>query len=583
MRFRPLLLAAVGLAAVVASLGAQAPAPRDVPPRSTFANPLNLDYRFVIESLAVHRTAADPLIVLHGDDYYLFASRSGGYWHSPDLKTWTLVVPQGFTPEDYAPAVMVIGRRMYYTAHKMKALYATDDPKGGRWEKVADLDSYADPALFVDDDGRVYLYHGSGLNGSITAVELDPADGFRVKGGPHVLFAADYLRHGWERSGPDHLGAVMAEGFRIGPYVEGSWMTKHDGTYYLQYAAPGTVWKTYGDGVYTAKSPTGPFTYQPYSPFSYRPGGFIGGAGHSGMFRAKDGSWWRVTTMIISVAHKFERRLGIFPAGWDRDGVLRTNTYLGDLPQLLPGVARAPLDDNRAGWMLLSGGKPATASSSLDGRAPALAFDEDIRTWWSARTADAGEWLRVDLGRPSRVFAVQVNFAEQGARVRGRDSTLYHQYLLEGSLDGRTWRPLVGRRRNTTDVPHDYVQLDAPVDVRHVRLTNGHAAARGTFSVRDLRVFGTAPVARPAVVGGVTVQRDAADPRGATIRWRRSPGARGYVVRWGVAPDKLYGEFQVGDVDALTMNTLNLGVTYHFTVDAFNEGGVTPGTAVVTG
>jgi hypothetical protein len=577
----PVLSAALGVVAVAAAVGAQPP--REVPANGTFTNPLNLSYRFVVESLAVHRTAADPLIVPHGDDYFLFASRSGGYWHSPDFRTWTLVVPRGFSPEDYAPAVMVLNGRMYYTAHKMKALYATDDPKGGQWEKVADLESYADPAFFVDDDGRVYLYHGSGLNGTITAVELDPRAGFRVIGGPHVLFAANHVDHGWERSGPDHLGAVMAEGFRIGPYVEGSWMTKHDGTYYLQYAAPGTVWKTYGDGVYTSKSPTGGFTYQPYSPFSYRPGGFVGGAGHSGMFRDRAGNHWRVTTMIVSVAHKFERRLGIFPAGFDRDGVLRTNTYLGDLPQLLPGVARDPLNDNLAGWMLLSGGKAATASSSLDGHAPAQAFDEDIRSWWSARTANAGEWLRVDLGRPSRVTAVQVNFAEHGTRVRGRDSSTFHRYLLEGSLDGTTWRPLVDKRRNTTDVPHDYVQLDAPVEVRHVRLTNHHAAAGGTFSVRDLRVFGHSSVARPAVVAGVAVRRDPVDARSATITWRRSPGATGYVVRWGVAPDKLYGEFQVGDVDALTMNTLNVGVTYHFSVDAFNEGGVTRGTAVVKG
>jgi xylan 1,4-beta-xylosidase len=32
-------------------------------------------------------------------------------------------------------------------------------------------------------------------------------------------------------------------------WVEGSWMNKHDGTYYLQYAAPGTQFKTYGDGM----------------------------------------------------------------------------------------------------------------------------------------------------------------------------------------------------------------------------------------------------------------------------------------------------------------------------------------------
>src|SRR5512136_2359810 len=47
----------------------------------TFANPINIDYRFMLDSPS-RREAADPVIVLFGDDYYLFASKSGGYWHS---------------------------------------------------------------------------------------------------------------------------------------------------------------------------------------------------------------------------------------------------------------------------------------------------------------------------------------------------------------------------------------------------------------------------------------------------------------------------------------------------------------------
>ena len=52
----------------------------------TFCNPLNLNYRFMVDAVDA-REAADPVIVLFKDDYYLFASRSGGYWTSPDLRT----------------------------------------------------------------------------------------------------------------------------------------------------------------------------------------------------------------------------------------------------------------------------------------------------------------------------------------------------------------------------------------------------------------------------------------------------------------------------------------------------------------
>ena len=183
-------------------------------------------------------------------------------------------------------------------------------------------------------------------------------------------------------------------------------MTKHNGVYYLQYSAPGTVWKTYADGVYTSRSPTGGFTYQPYSPFSYKPGGFVGSAGHGAMFRDRRGNLWRIVTMVISVAEKFERRLGIFPASFDDDGVIRVDTYLGDYPQLLPGVAEEPFGTNRTGWMLLSSGRTATASTSLDDHPVRLAVDEDIRTQWSASTGNAGEWLQVDLGVPSTLRAI---------------------------------------------------------------------------------------------------------------------------------------------------------------------------------
>jgi hypothetical protein len=390
---------------------------------------------------------------------------------------------------------------------------------------------------------------------------------------------ADYAEHGWERSGPDNLGAAgMREGFRIAPYIEGAWMTKHDGTYYLQYSAPGTIWKSYADGVYTSRSPTSGFTYAPYSPFSYKPGGFIGGAGHAATFRDRSGDYWRVVTMIISVAHKFERRLGIFPAGFDSSGVMRTNTYLGDYPQLLPGIATDPLDRNGAGWMLLSAGKAATASSSLAGHPADLAFDEDIRTWWSAASGGVGEWLSVDLGRIERITALQLNFAEQGTRALGREEDSYQQYVVESSIDGTHWTTRIDESRDTRDRPHRYVQLDTARNARFVRVTNVHAAAGGTFAIRDLRIFGESTAPRPAVVRDVVVERQA-DDRGAVIRWTRSPGAASYVVRFGIAPDRLYSSYEVGDVDTLTINSLNHGVRYWFAVDAIGEGGVARGRA----
>ena len=80
----------------------------------------------------------------------------------------------------------------------------------------------------------------------------------------------------------------------------------------------------------------GPFTYQSHNPFSYKPGGFARGAGHGATYQDKNGNWWHVSTMIVNVKNNFERRIGIWPAGFDKDGVMYCNTAFGDYPTYLP-------------------------------------------------------------------------------------------------------------------------------------------------------------------------------------------------------------------------------------------------------
>lgn len=60
---------------------------------TTFCNPINIDYQFNIDTTwftgrNLWREAADPVIVTYKGDYYLFASKAGGYWYSNDLSTW---------------------------------------------------------------------------------------------------------------------------------------------------------------------------------------------------------------------------------------------------------------------------------------------------------------------------------------------------------------------------------------------------------------------------------------------------------------------------------------------------------------
>ena len=49
--------------------------------QTTICNPVNLSYRFCLDAPS-RREAADPTMVVFKGEYFLFASKSGGYFHS---------------------------------------------------------------------------------------------------------------------------------------------------------------------------------------------------------------------------------------------------------------------------------------------------------------------------------------------------------------------------------------------------------------------------------------------------------------------------------------------------------------------
>jgi xylan 1,4-beta-xylosidase len=547
------------------ALGSQLQAQPAADPQ-TFCNPLDLSYRFMSDQIDA-REAADPVIILFKDEYYLFASRSGGYWTSPDLRNWTFMIPTGLELEGYAPAVVVMRDSVFYSGTGSGQIYKTADPKAGVWEKGPAFKPYGDPDLFYDDDGKLYMCYGLSNADVMRIVELNPIS-FAEIGSPVVVVPNQARIHGWERRGDDNLLDEV-------PWIEGAWLIKHNGKYYYKYSAPGTEYKGYADGVYTADSPMGPWTYADYSPVDHKPTGYICGGGHGATFRDKEGRWWHIGTLTISVKAMFERRLGLYPVGFTADGQMYTNTEFGDFPQFMPGVKADPAADNFAGMLPLSYGKRTMASSSLTGYGSNLASDEDSRTYWCATSGKAGEWLMLDLGKACSVGAVQVNFADQNSNpslVRGRSNPVYQQYLLEGSLDGNAWSAIIDKSATTEDASDDYTELASPAMARYVRITNGFMPGGELFAIRDLRIFGTPEAAVFTPAAGVAVQRDAADGRDAVIRWTPVADADGYIVRYGLAADRLHNQYMVFNTDSVVIHSLNHGVDYVFEVTAFDGG-----------
>lgn len=554
-------------------------------------NPIPLNYRF-LNTKPVRREAADPVCERFGGRYYLFASKSRGYWSSEDMRNWKYIpAPSIESIQNYAPTVMVRDSALWFIASGSTQIYRTTQPETGVWEKVPTKFNYGmtDPCLFGDDDGRVYMYWGCSDKDPIVGVEVDPNDGFAPIGKPDSLIFHNIAEHGWEVAGHDNDRGVKG-------WNEGPSMNKLGGRYYLQYAAPGTQYHVYGDGVYVGDSPLGPFTYQKDSPFSFKPGGFIYGAGHGHTFTDRYGNLWHTATMAVSVRHGFERRLGMFPAYVTKDGTLATHTVLTDWPFVMPDrKTDFSRNDLSAGWILLSYGKAVRASSVLRGAAadkakvglenpwktetfePSNAVNEQVGNWWAAATGKAGEWIEIDLGREMDVSAIHVNFSDHGLEVDELSSFVY-SYTVEASSDRHAWTTVIDKPDNAEDRPHDLNVLPSAVRTRYIRLTNRRDMPAGAlFSVSGLRIFGKASGKAPARVKDISAERDAKDTRHITLRWTPVDAATGYIVRWGTSPKNLSNACMVYGDTRMDARFFNRDDEYFFTVDAFNESGMRRG------
>ena len=543
---------------------------------TTYCNPLNLDYTYPFHNSHLgksYRSGADPAVVEFRGEYYMFVTRSWGYWHSKDLLNWDFITPEKWYFEGCnAPAAHNYKDSVLYVCGNpsgaMSILY-TDNPKRGDWKAVPSvLHDLQDPALFIDDDERAYMYWGSSNRWPIRGKELDMKNKFLpiAKKPDSLLFLRPDI-HGWERFGENHTSDIK-------PFIEGAWMTKHNGKYYLQYAAPGTQFNVYGDGVYVGKSPLGPFQYAAHNPFCYKPGGFATGAGHGSTVCGLGGIYWHFGTIHLSINYKFERRLCMFPTFFDEDGVMYSDTYFGDYPHYSPDqVSRQTTSGGFRGWMLLSYGKPVKASSQLESYPVENVTDENLKTFWVAGKNDDKQWVEIDLEEVSDVYALQLNFFDyEETGFWGRMPNLRQRYLVEASVDGARWRVLVDYRNSFRDAPHNYIELDQPIEARYIRYRHHYVPGKN-LAMGDIRVFGLGRGKKPATVKGFTVVREA-DERNARISWKSVKGAQGYNVLWGVAPDKLYSSWMVYGDNSLNLRALTVGQKYYFAIESFNENGI---------
>ena len=399
------------------------------------------------------RSTADPSVMYWEGRWYLYCS--GGYvYDTDDFVNWTPHVDETWlkisTP--MAPTVAPCRGKFYATANSVP-LHVADSPLGpwtkvGEWLMSDGREMLAnDPMIFLDDDGRLYLYWG--LGSGIFGAELDPEQPNRLLTMPKHLFEFNGLNI-WE-----HFGG-RNEDWSDG-CMEGSWMYKHDGTYYLTYSVCGTEYYSYCMGAYVCDTPLGDFRLQKRNPVSRSDSGLIRGGGHGSIVDGPNGTIWCFYTIPVGIDHIFERRIGMDPCGIDADGCLYARTGL-DVPQFAPGVLAHPEDGNSAGLEPCTFFSLTDCSSYAPGHRPMYAFDEVLHTWWEPAAGDEAPMLAAAFRAEFYISALRIIWKDVGLDFQAGVMPGPYRYVVEAAetVDSEDWKVIVDASQSDTDLAVDF-------------------------------------------------------------------------------------------------------------------------------
>ena len=459
----------------------------------------------------------DVTVVREGGSYYMFNTGGGG-WVSEDLVNWKYKGVQG-ARVPVAPHVVKYNGTFYMSGNNSPLYRAPGilgpyelagpwkDQNGEPWKGVSNGRPWTgafDVDIFIDDDNQPYLYFPGRSTDGIYAVPLDPKDLPRFAAAPKHLFGFE-KSHTWEHWGEMNEYADAA-------WIEGPWMIKRAGVYYLEYSASGTQWLSYATGVYTSKSPLGPFQYSPVNPLLRKTSGVVTGTGHGSVVEGPDGKWWQFYTIVLSNPPG-GRRLGMDPVGFDQNGNLFVRGP-SETPQWGPGVVADPARQGDSGSIPLTINKlramnqKGSFSSQRPGHDAAYALDNDNGTWWEPAENDAQPSLTVDLGSitefdPPQEFMVDSmrieftaggGFGGRGApqpAAQPANKTVAHRYKIETSTDGSIFTAILDKTGNNVTKYTEFEELP-PTVCRFVRLTMTDWPRTGNapLGIMEFTVFG---------------------------------------------------------------------------------------------
>ena len=275
---------------------------------------------------------ADPTIFAENGQYYVYGTSSNqGFeaYTSSNLEDWTgpcgnlqngfvLTTGTSFGVSSFwAPQVFKRNGKYYiaYCAATTKdhasqqiAIAEADSPRGPFSQKTkvsipADMQEI-DPFVFVDDDGKIYLYHVREIDSNaiyVSKLNSDMTETDETKTA-RCIKANTYT---WEN--------VANASW---PVAEGPTVVKRDGVYYLFYSVNDFRNINYAVGYATSDSPMGPWTKHP-EPILTRE--LIGqnGPGHGDIFQDAKGDYYYVFHTHNSSTQVAPRKTALIKMEWN--------------------------------------------------------------------------------------------------------------------------------------------------------------------------------------------------------------------------------------------------------------------------
>lgn len=389
---------------------------------------------------------ADPSIVEHEGKFYMYVTADPwgaeflSCWVSDDFRNWTFnalnwptkaacTSPTSNGNMVWAPSVVKKGNQFYmYISVGSEVWCGTAEHPLGPWQNMLgdkpmlEYDTtrhyhVIDAEAFIDDDGRSYLYWGSGwewINGHCYAAELN-----------------------------EDMRSFKSEMVEVTPthYFEGPLMIKHDSKYYLTYSEGKTIDETYEVRYAVGDNPLGPFTEAENSPIlKTREDLHVYGPGHHTIFAYGGQNY------ILYHRHRlpFEkgtayRQTCINELHFD-DAKQQIKGIIPEHTQLFPDLAATKINYIHPVAM-------TTNSEEATYTEPKYAMDNNYSTLWAAREDDKNVWITAEFAPETSIGSMEIRFEYPWKtyypKVEASTDNENWEVIADYSIDGVSGSPVI--------------------------------------------------------------------------------------------------------------------------------------------